>query len=151
MDKQIWNHQLWVIHSSYPKGTIKCLSLLSFLSTLLLTLLFCYHYPVYRTFYGLVNEKGKNVVTVAVPLTQIEEFEYGVLNDKHMEIQKIDSEIQYVSGKPVVNVEIIVSIDQKLLVENNIVVIRVKIKNMSIWKEISQKWKRGMKNETYQK
>ena len=82
-----------------------------------------------------------------VPFEQIEDFQSAIENNKDMKLTKVNTEIQVVSGERVIQAEIIVSMSKKLLVENNIVVIRVKTKNMSIWKELSQKWKRGINNE----
>ena len=147
MDRKIWNNQLWILNLTYPKGTMMYFGLLLFFSTILLAIIFFYHYPVYQTFYGTIHENNDNSVTVFVPFEQIEDFQSAIENNKDMKLTKVNTEIQVVSGERVIQAEIIVSMSKKLLVENNIVVIRVKTKNMSIWKELSQKWKRGINNE----
>ena len=78
---------------------------------------------------------------------KIEEFESAIIRNRDVQLVSVDSTPELISGEHVIKAEVIVSISKKLLVENNIVVIRVKTKNMSIWKEFSQKWKKGMKNE----
>ncbi len=132
----------------YPEGIKPRVYLLVILSTLLLVLIFWYHYPVYETFYGMIQESKKNIVTVMVPFSKMKEFEHAIVKNKDMKLVSVDSESQVISGEKVMKAEVTVSISKKLLVENNIVTIRVKTKDMSIWKEVSQKWKKGMKNET---
>jgi hypothetical protein len=147
MNKSVWKDQNWILETQYPKGIKKSISVLIICSILLLSLIFCYHYPVYETFYGMVNENNKNIVTIMVPFSKIGEFEKAIVKNKDMKLISVESNPEFISGNQMIKAEIRVSISQKLLVENNIVVIRVKIKDMSIWKEFSQKWKKGMKNE----
>ncbi len=147
MDKNVWKNQFWILEVPYPKGIKRCICFLTVCSILLLLLIFCYHYPIYETFYGTINEDNKNVVTVMVPFLKIEEFESAIIRNRDVQLVSVDSTPEFISGEHVIKAEVIVSISKKLLVENNIVVIRVKTKNMSIWKEFSQKWKKGMKNE----
>lgn len=148
MNKNVWKNQVWIMEQPYPEGIKPRVYLLVILSTLLLVLIFCYHYPVYETFYGMIQESKKNIVTVMVPFSKMKEFEHAIVKNKDMKLVSVDSEPQVISGEKVMKAEVTVSISKKLLVENNIVTIRVKTKDMSIWKEVSQKWKKGMKNET---
>ena len=147
MNKSVWKDQNWILETQYPKGIKKSVSVLIIYSILLLSLICCYHYPVYETFYGMVNENNKNIVTMMVPFSKIEEFENAIVKNKDMKLISVEPNPEFISGNQMIKAEIKVSISQKLLVENNIVIIRVKIKDMSIWKEFSQKWKKGMKNE----
>lgn len=148
MNKNVWKNQVWIMEQPYPEGIKPRVYLLVILSTLLLVLIFWYHYPVYETFYGMIQESKKNIVTVMVPFSKMKEFEHAIVKNKDMKLVSVDSESQVISGEKVMKAEVTVSISKKLLVENNIVTIRVKTKDMSIWKEVSQKWKKGMKNET---
>lgn len=148
MDKNVWKNQIWLLEMPYPKGIKKNIYFLIICSFLLLVLIFFYHYPVYDTFYGTVNESKKSIVTVMVPFSKIEDFENAIVKNKEIKLISIESNPEFISGEKMIKAEINVSMSQKLLVEDNIVIIRVKTKDMSIWKEFSQKWKGGLKSET---
>lgn len=148
MDKNAWKNQVWVLETLYPNGIKKNIIFLIVCSILLLVLIFCYRYPIYDTFYGMVQEDNKNIVTVMIPFSKIEEFENAIVENKDIELKKIEVNPELISGEKIIKAEIIVSMSKKLLVEDNVVAIRVKIKDMSIWKEFSRKWKGGLKNET---
>lgn len=148
MDKKTWKNQTWILEQCYPKGMKRGVYFLLICSISLLVLIFCYHYPIYETFYGIVEETGKDVVAVMIPFSKLEEFESAIQKNKNVELISVDSEPQFLSGEKVMSALVKVSISKKLLVENNVVTIRVKIKDMSIWKEFSKKWKGGLKSET---
>lgn len=148
MDKKTWKNQTWILEQRYPAGVKRSASFLLVCSVLLLVLIFCYHYPIYETYYGMVTEDNNDVVSVIIPFSKLEEFSNAIVKNESMKLIKVDSKPQFQSGEKVINALVKVSISKKLLVENNIVTLRVKIKNMSIWKEFSKKWKGEIKNET---
>ena len=80
-----------------------------------------------------------------LPLTEIKEFEKAVEENKKIELKKIDSDIDFVSGQNIVFAYIKVDISKKLLVKNNIVPIKLKLKSFTFWEEMKQKWKEGIK------
>ncbi|MCI9233707.1 MAG: hypothetical protein HFH08_03810 [Bacilli bacterium] len=151
MNKNEWRNQIWILEMLYPRDIKKNVCFFIVCSIILLAIIFCYQYPIYQTFYGMVCQDKQNVIKVMVPFSKIDEFESAVIRNKDMKLVSVDNEPEFISGEKVINAEVIVSISQKLLVENNIVVLRVKTKDMSIWKEFSQKWKKGVKNEASRK
>lgn len=147
MELELWNNQYWMRKTPLPRGT-KLYLLFVFISSLLLTfIIFFVQYPIYQTFYGIVKKNGNNIVEVMVPVEQLEQFESAVIQNKKISLKQVSQGIQFVMNQNVVVVDLEISISKKLLVQNNIIPIRLKIKNMSLWKEFSQKWKKGMKNE----
>ncbi len=135
----------WTTNTNYPKGIKGSLILIFILTILLLFSTIYIHYPIYQTFYGIVEKSENATIKIALTKEQLEPFEQALLKN-NIKLQKIDTEL--IAGENIIYAYVVMSISKKLLVENNIIPIRLKIKNVNLWKELSQKWKEGIKDET---
>lgn len=144
MEFKIWNHKLWIFNPTYPNGAKYYFILLTILLILSITIIFGFRYPVYQTFYGIIMENGKKLVRITVPIHELENFEEAIQKE-NIELKSIDYELQLGTSENIIYAYAIVSVSKKLLVKNNIIPIRLKVRNESIWDELSKKWKKGMK------
>ena len=145
MNEKYWKNKTWILDTKYPPRTKLYIGFIVLLCIILIGIIFIYHYPIYKTFYGYVEENGKYSVKVIVPMNEIEDFERALKENKKIDLLKVENEIDIVSGQHVVYASVYVAIDEKLLVKNNIVPIKLKVKEFSLWQEFSKKWKEGMK------
>ena len=135
----------WIVNRKYPKGTTWLFVLIILSMLLLLFSTICIHYPTYQTFYGVVEETEKPVLKIVLSKEQLEPFQQAIVKNK-IKLKKINTE--QITSENIIYAYVVMSISKKLLVKNNIVPIRLKIKNVSLWEELNQKWKEGIKNET---
>lgn len=147
MNREFWNNQNWVWEQKYPKGTKMYFVFLMILSVFLVSIIFCYHYSVDHIFYGVVRDLNQNSIQMIVPVDELERFQNIVKENHEIELQQVQPNIELIAGKHVVLIDVIVPISEKLLVENNVIPIRLKEKKVTLFEELYQKWKRGMKNE----
>lgn len=143
MEEKIWNDQYWIMYNLYPKGSKLWIWMIG-ICICILIVLFRYSYPVYQTFYGIVEEDQNPLVQVMVPISQIEEFYQAIEQNDSIELKNVQNS-QMIANEQTLLVQAIVSISDKLLVKNNIIPIRVIIKKVNLWEEFSAKWKKGMK------
>lgn len=144
MELKLWNHKLWIFNPKYPKGTKYYFILLTMLLIFSGIMIFGFRYPVYRTFYGIVMEDGKKLVRITVSIQELENFQEAVKKE-NIELKSIDYELELGAGENIIYAYAIVSVSKKLLIKNNIIPIRLKVRNESIWEELNKKWKKGMK------
>lgn len=147
MNREFWNHQNWVWEQKYPKGYKSYFVILMIWLVFLISIIFCYHYSVDHIFYGVVKDVNQNTIEMIVPVDELEQFQSIVKENRTIELKQVQPNIELIAGKHVMLVDVIVPISEKLLVENNVIPIRLKEKKVTLFEELYQKWKRGMKNE----
>lgn len=145
MNKYDWNHKTWILNEKYPKKTQLYVIMILLSCIILFGIIFVYRYPIYQTFYGYVEENGNSKIKIVVPIDELENFEESLKKNEEIELLNVTNEMDIISGKNIVYASTLVAIDEKLLVKNNIVPIKLKVKEVNLWQEFSQKWKGLMK------
>lgn len=143
MELYEWKTPLWIEQPSYPKGMQKNIIFLLLIFLGVLLIIFCFPYTVYQTYYGIVEEES--MVKIPVLLEQMEEFQYAVKEDNRIHLVSVEPEVQIEANQNFVFVHITISMSKKQFVKNNIIPIKLKIKRVSFWEELYQKWTKGMK------
>ena len=85
------------------------------------------------------------IIKVPVSILDIEDFEKAIIEDKQKKLVKIDSNIGLEGNKSFIFVYVEVNVSNGLLLKNNIIPIKLKMKEVNLFEELYQKFVKGMK------
>ena len=97
----------WTTNTNYPKGIKGPLILIFILTILLLFSTIYIHYPIYQTFYGIVEKSENATIKIALTKEQLEPFEQALLKN-NIKLQKIDTEL--IAGENIIYAYVVMSI-----------------------------------------
>lgn len=140
-----WKNNQWIFESTFPNGTKKGIVILFLIFLIILFIILKYPYTIYKTFYGIVEENGKNIIKFIVPLSDLEEFQSAIKQNDNLHLEKIGSTIIDDTKGALIPIYVTVPLSKKQLVQSNVIPIKLKIKTLHFFEEQLERWKKGIK------
>lgn len=145
MHSDTWKNQMWIHSPTYPKGTKLSSTIFVICFIIIIFLIVVPKYPIYQDYYGIIENDNVPIIKVPVSILDIEDFEKAIIEDKQKKLVKIDSNIEVEGNRSFIFVYIEVNVTNGLLLKNNIIPIKLKMKEVNLFEELYQKFVKGMK------